>query len=45
MANVNATRMVRSATSWTRPLQVAVIALAMAQVLYSVSYPYWVASA
>jgi hypothetical protein len=44
-ANVNATRTVRNPTSWTRPLQIAVIALAVAQILYSVSYPYWSASA
>jgi hypothetical protein len=43
--NVNATRNVRTPTSWTRPLQIGVIALAAAQILYSVSYPYWVASA
>jgi len=43
--NVNATRTVRTPTSWTRPLQIAVIALAAGQILYSVSYPYWVASA
>jgi hypothetical protein len=42
---VNATRPVRNPTSWTRPLQIAVIALAVAQILYSVSYPYWSASA
>jgi hypothetical protein len=36
---------VRNRTSWTRPLQIAVIALAVAQILYSVSYPYWSASA
>jgi len=42
--NVNATRTVRTPTSWTRPLQIAVIALAAGQILYSVSYPYWVAS-
>ena len=43
--NVNAMRTVGNPTSWTRPLQVAVIALALAQILYSVSYPYWSASA
>ena len=43
--NVNATRTVRTPTSWTRPLQIAVIALAVGQILYSVSYPYWSASA
>jgi len=43
--NVNATRTVRTPTSWTRPLQVAVIALAVGQIIYSVSYPYWSASA
>ena len=37
--------MVRNPTSWTRPLQLAVIALAVAQVLFSVSYPFWQASA
>jgi hypothetical protein len=42
---VNATRTVRTPTSWTRPLQIAVIALAVGQILYSVSYPYWSASA
>jgi hypothetical protein len=42
--NVNATRTVRTPTSWTRPLQIAVIALALGQILYSVSYPYWSAS-
>jgi hypothetical protein len=45
IANLNATRIVRNPTSWTRPLQIAVIALAVAQILYSVSYPYWSASA
>jgi hypothetical protein len=40
-----ATRAVRKPTSLTRPLQMAVIALAVAQILYSVSYPYWSASA
>ena len=45
IANVNAPRIVRNPTSWTRPLQIAVIALAAAQILYSVSYPYWSASA
>jgi len=44
-AKVNATGAVRNPTSWTRPLQIAVIALAAAQILYSVSYPYWSASA
>ena len=45
MADVNPRRTVHNPTSWTRPLQIAVIALAVAQILYSVSYPYWVASA
>lgn len=45
IAKVNATRTVRNPTSWTRPLQIAVIALAVAQILYSVSFPYWSASA
>jgi hypothetical protein len=40
-----ASRAVRKPTSWTRPLQIAVIAVAVAQILYSVSYPYWSASA
>jgi len=43
--NVSARRTVRTPTSWTRPLQIAVIALAAGQILYSVSYPYWSAAA
>jgi hypothetical protein len=43
--NVNARRTVRTPTSWTRPLQIAVIALAVGQIMYSVSYPYWSAAA
>lgn len=45
IANENVTRIVRNPTSWTGPLQIAVIALAVAQILYSVSYPYWSTSA
>jgi hypothetical protein len=37
--------MVRNPTSWTRPLQIGVIALAAAQILFSLSYPYWQAAA
>ena len=44
-ANVSATRTVRKPTSWTRPLQIAVVALAVSQILYSASYPYWQALA
>jgi hypothetical protein len=40
-----ATRKMRKPTCWTRPLQIAVIALAVAQIMYSVSFPYWSASA
>jgi hypothetical protein len=38
-------RAARNPTSWTRPLQIAVIALAVGQILYTVSYPYWSAFA
>jgi hypothetical protein len=38
-------RTARNPTSWTRPLQIAVIALALGQILYTVSYPYWSAFA
>jgi len=45
IANLNGVRAARNPTSWTRPLQIAVIALAVGQILYSISYPYWSAFA